>query len=667
MRLSTLVPLGLLVVLTAVPAGAQYLFLDSNGDGVHDSNDALAPSGPTNLDVWYVTDKNRDGTPAVCDVDAGVGLTINSYTFVLHAVGGDVQWGPMQNRFPFTHTPVCFATYSDTTNASYYHNGWGSYDILPPGRYKVATLTVEVTSGSPSLFFEPFLPSRPVQLTQFGTKCPARDDDNTYKLGSEWSDADGIGPMRAEAGGPYRVQAGRPLSLSGSLSRSTTGHPISYSWSFGDGETGTGENATHVYAAPGDYTAVLTAQSGDQSDTDEAQVHVVETRAPIAYIEGPRNGYVGIPYHFDGRTSVDPEGDPLTFGWIFGDGITAPGSHATHIWASAGTFTLSLTVSDGLKSDTASQPMYILPVPHPPVPAAGGPYSGFAGRVVQFDARASSDPDGDALEYAWFFGDRTTGSGVITGHSYEAPGTYNVRLTVSDGYLRSSTMTTAVIAGSIPARVFGNQALPVVNLGSGEALTLHVEPDHGSFRLDEVVLWPVTIHSSGTGSIDEVASTVDAVITEDVDQNGQTELTVDYSAEEVALLFANVPHAAVVTLNVAGSFYAGGSFVGEIQVLVQREGQGAPGAPLRVSPNPFNPDAVVTFSTSKPGPVRAQLYDVRGRMVRTVIQDQILTSGPHAIALSARADNGNTLASGVYFFRLTGPDGVTTKRVAVAK
>ncbi|HEV8129391.1 MAG TPA: hypothetical protein VGQ14_07020, partial [Candidatus Eisenbacteria bacterium] len=98
MRLSTLVPLGLLVVLAAVPAGAQYLFLDTNGDGVHDSNDALAPSGPTNIDIWYVTDKNRDGTPAICDVDAGVGLTINSYTVVLHSVGGDVQWGPMQNR-----------------------------------------------------------------------------------------------------------------------------------------------------------------------------------------------------------------------------------------------------------------------------------------------------------------------------------------------------------------------------------------------------------------------------------------------------------------------------------------------------------------------------------------------------------------------------------------
>ncbi len=664
MRLSTLVPLGFLVLLTAVPAGAQYLFLDANGDGVHDSNDALAPSGPTNLDVWYVTDKNRDGTPAVCDVDAGVGLTINSYTVVLHAVGGDVRWGPMQNRLPFTHTPACFATYSDTTNASYYHNGWGSYDIFPPGKYKVATLTVEVTSGSPSLFIEPFLPSRPVQLTQFGTKCSSRDDDNTYKLGYDWSDADGIGPMRAEAGGPYRVQAERPVSLSGSQTRSTNGHPISYSWNFGDGETGSGENVTHVYAAPGDYTAVLTAQSDGESDTDEAQVHVVETRAPIAYIEGPRTGYVGFTIQLDGRASVDPEGDPLTFGWSFGDGSTAAGSRATHVWGSAGTFTVSLTVSDGLKSDTASQPMYIKPVPHPPVAVPGGPYSGFVGRVVQFDGTGSSDPDADPLSYAWGFGDRETGFGEIVGHTYVAPGTYNVRLTVSDGYLTGSALTTAAIAASISGRVFGNQEVPVVIIGSGEALMLHVEPDHGSFRLDEVLLWPVTIRSSGTGSIDEVASIADAVSTDDVDHNGQPELTMDFSAEELALLFANAQSPGVVTLNVSGSFYAGGSFAGQIRVLVQREGQGAP---LRISPNPFNPDAVVTFSTSKPGPVRAQLYDVRGRMVRTVIQDQVLAAGPHVIALAARGDNGITLASGVYFFRLTGPDGVTTKRVAVAK
>jgi PKD repeat protein len=666
MRLSTLVPLGLLVVLAAVPAGAQYLFLDTNGDGVHDSNDALAPSGPTNIDIWYVTDKNRDGTPAVCDVDAGVGLTINSYTVVLHAVGGDVQWGPMQNRLPFTHAPACFATWADTTDASYYHNGWGSYDIFPPGKYKVATLTVNVTGGNPSLFVEPFLPSRPVQLTQFGTKCPARDDDNTYKLGSEWTDADGIGPMLAEAGGPYRVQAGRPVDLSASGSRTTNGHTLSYSWDFGDGTTGSGENVTHLYAVAGDYTAVLTAHSGSEIATDAAQVHVVEGHAPIAYIDGPRSAYVGGSVRFDGRASVDPEGDPITFSWEFGDGITARGSEATHAWTGAGTFTVRLTVSDGLKSDTASQPMYVKPEPHPPTARAGGPYTGFAGRVVQFDGRGSSDPDGDPLTYAWGFGDRTNGSGAITGHSYEAPGTYNVRLTVDDGYLSSSSTTTAVIAESIPARVFGNQTIPVVTLGSGDPLTLHVEPDHGTFRLDDVVLWPITIRSTGTGSVGDIASIADAVVTPDLDQNGEPELTMEFSGEELALLFGSVQSSAVVTVKVSGSLYAGGSFGSEIRVLVQHQGQGQL-ARLRVSPNPFNPEATVTFSTSKDGPVRAQLYDVRGRMIRTVLEYQVLPAGPHVLALSARGDDGVVLASGVYFFRLVGPDGVTTKRVAVAK
>lgn len=671
MRLSTLVPLGLLVVLAAVPAGAQYLFLDTNGDGVHDSNDALAPSGPTNIDIWYVTDKNRDGTPVVCDVDAGVGLTINSYTLVLQAVGGDVQWGPMQNRLPFTHTPACFATWSDTTNATYYHNGWGSYDIFPPGKYKVATLTVSVTGGNPSLFVEPFLPSRPVQITQFGTQCATLDDDNTYKLGHDWNDADGLGPaIRANAGGPYRMQAGRPVALSASQTRTTSnGNAITYSWDFGDGSTGSGENVTHTYATAGDYTAVLTAQSGGETATDQALVHVVEGHAPIAYIDGPRSTYVNTAISLDGRGSADPDGYPLMFAWDFGDGATSVASHVSHAWASAGTFIVKLTVSDGLKSDMVWQPVYVRPEAHPPQSRAGGPYAGFVGRSVQFDGRASSDPDGDPLSYTWGFGDRSSGEGAVAGHTYEAPGTYTVRLTVDDGSLTSASTTTAVIAESMPARVFGDQETPIVTLGAGDPLTLHVEPDHASFALDDVVLWPITIHSAGTGSIDEVASIADAVTTDDVDHNGQPEMTVQFSGEEVALLLGNVQHTALVTIKVRGSLYSGASFTSEIRVLVMHEGSSPEGqqARLRVTPNPFNPDATVSFSTSKAGPVRAQLYDVRGRMVRTVIQDQVLAAGPHVLPLSARGSDGVVLASGVYFFRLTGPDGVTTKRVAVAK
>jgi len=49
----------------------------------------------------------------------------------------------------------------------------------------------------------------------------------------------------------------------------------------------------------------------------------------------------------DGRNSMDPNGDALTYAWNFGDGATATGSTAGHAYAAAGTYTITLTVRDG--------------------------------------------------------------------------------------------------------------------------------------------------------------------------------------------------------------------------------------------------------------------------------------------------------------------------------
>ncbi|MGE5177141.1 MAG: hypothetical protein ACM3JJ_12305, partial [Hyphomicrobiales bacterium] len=65
------IALGLLLptIFTAGPANAQYIYLDANGDGVRDAQDRLSPDGPTTLDVWLVSDHDRDGTPVVCDYE----------------------------------------------------------------------------------------------------------------------------------------------------------------------------------------------------------------------------------------------------------------------------------------------------------------------------------------------------------------------------------------------------------------------------------------------------------------------------------------------------------------------------------------------------------------------------------------------------------------------
>ena len=52
--------------------------------------------------------------------------------------------------------------------------------------------------------------------------------------------------------------------------------------------------------------------------------------------------------------------------------------------------------------------------------------------ISQFDGSASFDPDGSITNYEWDFGDGTTGTGPVLGHSYAQPGVYTVVLVVSD-------------------------------------------------------------------------------------------------------------------------------------------------------------------------------------------------------------------------------------------
>jgi hypothetical protein len=60
--------------------------------------------------------------------------------------------------------------------------------------------------------------------------------------------------------------------------------------------------------------------------------------------------------------------------------------------------------------------------------------------VVAFDASASHDPQGPIATYAWDFGDGATGTGVNATHTYAQPGSYRVKLTVTDsGGLTAST------------------------------------------------------------------------------------------------------------------------------------------------------------------------------------------------------------------------------------
>jgi PKD repeat protein len=176
---------------------------------------------------------------------------------------------------------------------------------------------------------------------------------------------------------------------------------------------------------------------------------------PVANAGGPYTGEAGTTLiQLDGSRSSDPDGDALSFTWDFGDGNTAAVMMPTYTYAEAGNYTVELVVADGnggRDSAVTSASISAPPVNIAPVADPGGPYAGEPGQAITFDGSASTDSNGDALNYSWPFGDSATGIGVNPTHSYSAAGTYTVTLVVNDGALDSDPVATTAEIAIAPA------------------------------------------------------------------------------------------------------------------------------------------------------------------------------------------------------------------------
>lgn len=280
------------------------------------------------------------------------------------------------------------------------------------------------------------------------------DNDGDGAYDGDDSDCAGNTPPVADANGPYTGTVGVPVAFDGSGSSDSDGAIVAYDWDFGDGGTGTGVSPSHTYASDGIFTVTLTVTDDvAATDTDSTTATItIGNQAPVADANGPYAGTVGVPVVFDGSGSSDSDGTIVAYDWDFGDGSTGTGVSPSHTYASDGTFSVTLTVTDdGSLTDTASTTATIGPVPNvPPVANADGPYSGTVGVAVLFDGTGSSDSDGTIVAYDWDFGDGSTGTGVSPSHTYASDGTFAVTLMVTDDDGATGTDTTSALIGTVP-------------------------------------------------------------------------------------------------------------------------------------------------------------------------------------------------------------------------
>ncbi len=87
---------------------------------------------------------------------------------------------------------------------------------------------------------------------------------------------------------------------------------------------------------------------------------------------------------------------------------------------------------------------------------------------------------------------------------------------------------------------------------------------------------------------------------------------------------------------------------------------------LTAGPNPFNPLINLRFGLVMAGRTKVDVFDVRGRRVVQLL-DESLAAGHHQIAWQGRDGAGRGVASGVYFVKVEGPDGVLTRRVMLVR
>ncbi len=163
-----------------------------------------------------------------------------------------------------------------------------------------------------------------------------------------------------------------------------------------------------------------------------------------AFTYSPTSPATGQTVTFNGSSSTDTGANITSYAWNFGDGKTSTGVSAPHAYTQAGTYTVSLKVTDSSgQTSTAIKTVAVAAV-GPTAAFTFSPAAPTAGQTVTFNGSGSTDTGSTIRSYAWTFGDGRTGSGVSINHAYSAPGTYTVTLKVIDGASRSSTTTQTV-------------------------------------------------------------------------------------------------------------------------------------------------------------------------------------------------------------------------------
>ncbi len=234
------------------------------------------------------------------------------------------------------------------------------------------------------------------------------------------------------------------------FTNTSTPAPSNSTWYFGDGNTTTNIHSTHTYAAPGTYTVKLI--NTYTNCVDSITQNIIVNPKPVADFTAPVTTRCGAPLTVNFQDAST--GGATAWQWDFGDGGTSTQQNPTHTYTAAGSFTVTLTVTNQFGCTNTVTKNDFIQIQRPSISIPQLPTKGCIPYTIS-PIPVINSIDGIA-SYEWDFGDGNTSTSATPTHTYTVQGTYTVRLIVTSnsGCRDTLIIPAAVRVGTKPVANF---------------------------------------------------------------------------------------------------------------------------------------------------------------------------------------------------------------------
>jgi len=380
-------------------------------------------------------------------------------------------------------------------------------------------------------------------------------------------------------------------------------------------------------------------------------------------------------------TASDPDGDPLTglgalslpARAVFDVNLAA--QRGTFRWLpnynEAGVYTAVFFAENAIQG-LGYTTIVVDNTDRPPVLTAPAIVYGVEAEPIDMIIATAADPDGDPIE-SFVPANLPEGSTFTSNRTHTAlrifwtprsgqAGDYVVTLTavtvplVDASMTVSTSVTISIAPGRFPARAYALEKEQIVRLASAGKACIQIETVDNVFDVARVD--PTKVILSRPGNSNGISAMDADVVKTDLDQNGIPDVTVCFAKDDLRRLFGDYPGYAVrASLN--GVLEGGSLFDATVDLKILTSG-----GPVFLISNPSRSGSALSFTTYASGRARLDLFDIRGRLVRTILDEPAMPAGFHDVSI---VSGSGGLSAGVYFYKLDTIDGSHRGKVVLVK